>query len=588
MKKFTQLLGLITCLAAAGCEHPSARQQTGFAAETDETAFVPAADETNAPALMPAPQKMVLGKGVFTLMSNTVICTDTSSLATGNQLAERLRKSTGYSFKVHSGVSGERAIKNAILLTTNNAKAELGPEGYELTVLSSSVVIRAPTQAGLFYGSETLEQMLPPEIFSSNRVNNVNWIVRSAQIEDQPRFAWRGMMLDVSRHFFTKEEVEQLLDLLALHKINTFHWHLVDGEGWRIQINKYPKLTEVGAWRALVRVPNQRSRGNNLEQNTAHPAWMLPLPGAFGPDGRYGGFYTQNDIREVVAYAAALHITIVPEIEMPGHSAAALAAYPELRCDNARRDQVYCAGKDATFVFLDDILTEVFQLFPGKYVHIGGDEAVPVADWARCDECQARMKAEGLTNTEQLQSYFIKRIETFVNAHGKKLVGWSEIMKGGLAPSATVMDWIGGGLEAATAGHDVVMSPSAYAYLDHYQSQDHLTEPWAIGDFLPLSKVYSFEPIPAKLPPELQSHILGAQGNLWTEYVASFKQVEYMAFPRMCAMAEVDWSPKETRHWDDFSLRLQTHLRRLDELGVNYRPAAGLPPPPPSKVASAR
>jgi hexosaminidase len=551
----TRFLGILLLMAAGTC----------FAADT------------NAPALVPAPQHIVLGSGAFTLKPDTIIWTDGGSVATGEQLAGLLRKSTGFPFEVSSKPLARGPVENAILLTTMNAKAGLGAEGYELAVATNSVVIRAPQQAGLFYGAVTLAQLLPPEIFSTKVVNNQNWRAPCAQIEDQPRFAWRGMMLDVSRDFFTKEEVERLLDLLALHKINTFHWHLVDSDGWRIQINKYPKLTEIGAWREHSRVPNPRPRANNLETNTAHPAWAPALPTAYGPDGRYGGFYTQQEIREVVAYAGALHITIVPEIEMPGHSAAALLAYPELNCTGVQRGQVYCAGKDASFDFLEGVLTEVFQLFPGKYIHIGGDE-VNTRNWSRCDECQARMKAEGLTNVIQLQSYFIKRMEKFVNANDRKLVGWSEIMKGGLAPSATVMDWIGGAVESATAGHDVVMSPNADAYLDHYQSQDHSTEPWAIGDYLPLSKIYAFEPIPAKLDPQYQSHILGAQGNLWTEYVASFKHVEYMAFPRMCAMAEVDWSPKAARNWDDFSSRMKTHLVRLDELGVNYRPISGETP----------
>jgi len=514
---------------------------------------------------------MALGEGAFSLKPDTIICTDRASVATGKQLAERLRKSTGYPLKVISKLSSASAIPNAILLTTRQAGAGLGPEGYELTVSTDSVVIRAPAQAGLFYGAQTLAQLLPPEILSTHVVPDKDWRIPCLQIEDQPRFAWRGMMLDVSRDFFTKEEVERLLDLLALHKINIFHWHLVDSDGWRIEIKKYPKLTEIGAWREHSRVTPRRQRADNLERNTAHPAWAPALPSAYGPDGRYGGFYTQKQIREVVAYAAALHITIVPEIEMPGHSAAALLAYPELNCTGVRRGQVYCAGRDASFAFLEGVLTEVFALFPGKYIHIGGDE-VNTANWAKCDRCQARMTAEGLTNVDQLQSYFIRRIEKFVNARGRKLVGWSEILKGGLAQSATVMDWIGGAVESASAGHDVVMSPEADCYLDHCQSQDHSTEPWAIGGFLPLSKIYAFEPIPARLEPPFQSHVLGAQGNLWTEYVASFKHVEYMAFPRMCALAEVAWSPRDSRHWDDFSRRLQTHLRRLDELGVNYRP----------------
>jgi hexosaminidase len=546
-----EIAGIVICLTAGVC----------FAADT------------NKPAVVPAPQQMALGEGVFTLTPNTRICVDRASVATGQQLAVRWRKSTGYSLEVVSRFSAGYAIKNAILLTTKNARADLGSEGYELNVATNSIVLRAPAQAGLFYGAQTLSQLLPPQVFSTNLVRGEDWRIPCVQIVDQPRFKWRGMMLDVSRDFFSKEEIEQLLNLLALHKINTFHWHLVDNNGWRIEIKRYPKLTEIGAWRQHSRVLPGRQKATNLEQDAAHPAWAAALPSAYGPDGRYGGFYTPDEVREVVAHARARHITVVPEIEMPGHSAAALSAYPELNCTGVLHGAVYCAGRDASFEFLEGVLKEVFELFPGPYIHIGGDE-VRMDNWAHCDQCQARMKAEGLTNVTQLQSYFIRRIEKFVAAHGRKLVGWSEIGKGGLAKNATVMDWIGTAVETASAGHDVVMSPREYCYLDQYQSLDHSTEPWAIGGYLPLSELYAFEPVPVNLEPQFQSHILGAQGNLWTEYVASFKHVEYMAFPRMCALAEVVWSPKEERNWDDFSRRLQIHLRRLDELSVNYRPVS--------------
>jgi hexosaminidase len=528
------------------------------------------------PALVPAPRRMVLGAGAFTLQSDTRIWTDDASLATGQQLAERWRKSTGYALPVATRPAAADPVPHAILFTTRSAAPALGQEGYELNVTPNSILLRAPTQAGLFYGAQTLSQLLPPQIFSTNPVPGQSWRIPSAQILDQPRFPWRGMMLDVSRDFFTPAEIERLLDLLALHKLNTFHWHLVDNNGWRIEIRKYPKLTRIGAWRSHSRVLPLRPKPDNFEEDTAHPAWAAALPTAYGPDGRYGGFYTQEQVRAVVAYATALHITIVPEIEMPGHSAAALSAYPELLCTGVTQGNVYCAGRDASFDFLENVLTEVFALFPGPFVHIGGDE-VRMNNWTQCDQCQARMKAGGMTNVNQLQSYFIRRIETFVNAHGRRLVGWSEIMHGGLAQNATVMDWTGGGLQAASAGHDVVMSPESDCYLDRYQSTDHSTEPWAFGGYVPLRKVYAFEPVPTDLPTALQPHILGAQGNLWTEYVASFRHVEYMAFPRMCALAEVDWSPKDARDWNDFSRRLPTHLRRLEQWGVNYRPLSPQP-----------
>jgi hexosaminidase len=382
------------------------------------------------------------------------------------------------------------------------------------------------------------------------------------EIKDKPRFAWRGMLLDVSRHFFTKEEVEQILDALAMHKINVLHWHLVDDQGWRIEIKKYPRLTEVGAWRKAI--------GFGLDPKAST---------AYGPDGRYGGFYTQEDIREVVAYAAARHITIVPEIEMPGHSSAALAAYPQFSCNGGPFTTdvgggvfpgVYCAGNDGTFDFLQNVLTEVFALFPSKYIHVGGDE-VPTTSWEKCPKCQARKKAEGLTSDRQLESYFIQRMEKFINANGRSLIGWSEIREGGLAQNAALMDWIGGATEGASAGHDVVMTPEADCYLDHYQSRDHAKEPLAIGGFLPLRKIYGFDPIPAKLAPEFQSHILGAQGNLWAEYIPNLRHAEYMIFPRESALAEVAWSPKEARNFDDFLRRLEIDDRRLEQMGVNYR-----------------
>ncbi|MGH7991041.1 MAG: beta-N-acetylhexosaminidase, partial [Limisphaerales bacterium] len=344
-------------------------------------------------------------------------------------------------------------------------------------------------------------------------------------------------------------------------------------QGWRIEIKKYPRLTSVGAWRDGV--------GFGLASNSTT---------AYGPDGRYGGFYTQDDIREVVKYAAARHITVVPEIEMPGHSTAALAAYPQFSCTGGPFTNgttagvfngIYDPAKPETFQFLAGVLGEVAQLFPGKYIHIGGDE-VPKDTWHNSADCQALMKREGLKNEQELQSWFIRRIEKIVNADGHSMIGWSEILQGGLPPNAAVMDWIGGATEAAKAGHDVVMSPTAYCYLDFYQSTNHATEPkaaaWAPA--LTLRKVYSFDPMPTNLPPQLQSHILGTQGNLWTEWVPNLKHAEYMIFPRECAIAEITWSSESSRNWDDFMRRLRIHAQRLDELGINYRHASIETPEP--------
>ncbi len=540
-----------------------------------------------APAIIPQPEKLEQRAGGFQLGPDTKIFADHGSGKTAKQLAERLRPATGCQFAVKTKFFPDGNIPGAILLTTRNAGTNFGDEGYELTAGTNSIVIRARTQAGLFYGVQTLLQLLPPEIFSTNRVTGVKWEVPCVQIEDQPRFKWRGLMLDVSRHFYNKAQVETILDLMAMHKLNMFHWHLVDDQGWRIEIKKYPRLTEVGAWRNGI--------GFNLDPKSST---------AYGPDGRYGGYYTQDDIREVVAYAAARHITIVPEIEMPGHSSAALAAYPEFGGGDvsystdkalaihglysAANRGIYNPANEGTFKFLDDVLTEVFQLFPGKYVHIGGDE-VRKDYWKNSAECQALMKREGLKNEEELQSWFIKRMEKFVNAHGKTLVGWSEILQGGLAQNAVVMDWIGGGGKAASEGHDAVMTPTGYCYLNYYQSTNHTTEPRAQGGYIPLQKIYSFDPIPKDLPAQFQSHILGAQGNLWTEWIGSLPHVEYMLFPRLSALAEVVWSPKDARNWDDFQSRIKVDEQRLDLLGANYRhnPPAQTSVAPSARVTTA-
>lgn len=524
-------------------------------------------------SIIPQPQKVQLSEGVFTLTPGTRIYADLPSRGTEKYLAIRLRTATGFPLGAHTKLLSSQAINGAILLTTKDADTNLGPEGYQLDVTPASVVIRAPTQAGLFYGVQTLLQMLPPEIFSSNVVTNVDWQMPCAQITDWPRFQWRGFMLDVSRHFFTKAEVETFLDAMAMQKMNVFHWHLTDDQGWRIQIKRYPLLTQIGAWRDGV--------GFGFPSNSTT---------AYGPDGRYGGFYTQDDIREVVKYAAARHITIVPEIEMPGHSTAALAAYPQYSCTGGPFEilttggifvGIYDPAKEETFQFLSNILAEVIPLFPGKYIHIGGDE-VPKDTWHNSPDCQALMKREGLKDEDELQSWFTRRIEKIVTADGKSMIGWSEILRGGLPKTAAVMDWIGGAKEAASAGHDVVMTPTAYCYFDFYQSKDRSKEPKAAswGGPITLQKMYSFEPMPTNVPPELQSYILGAQGNLWTEQIPNLRHAEYMTFPRASALAEVTWSAKDARNWDDFMRRMRVQAQRFDELNINYRHASIETPEP--------
>jgi len=512
--------------------------------------------------IIPAPAEATVRDGTFQLSRATVIETDEQFKSEAKLLAQRLRAATGYPVKIRA-LSKERHAERIVLMKADQSDSA-NDEAYSLVVTPDDIVVSAGKSAGIFYGTQSLLQLLPPQIFSPKRVTAADWQIPCVEIKDQPRFTWRGFMLDVSRHFFTKKEVEQVLDLTSLYKLNTFHWHLVDDQGWRIEIKKYPRLTQVGAWRSDI--------GFGLDPTRS---W------AYDRRGRYGGYYTQKDIREVVAYAAERHITIVPEIEMPGHSSAALLAYPQYLCSNAKLEGVpqkggvftgvYCAGNENTFTFLDNVLSEVAQLFPGKYIHIGGDE-VRKTNWMACADCQLRIRTEHLKDEKELQAYFTRRIEKIVNAHGKSLIGWSEIREGGLAPSAALMDWIGGGAESAASGHDVVMSPTKFCYFDHYQSTNHVTEPKAIGGFLPLQQVYQFDPMPQNLSPELQRHVLGGQANLWTEYIPNLRQVEYMMFPRLGALSEVDWSPKEAHNLDDFKVRAEVNEKRLDAMGINYRP----------------
>jgi hexosaminidase len=427
----------------------------------------------------------------------------------------------------------------------------LGAEGYRIWTQPGGVVVEAPSEAGLFYGLQTVRQLLHAGPAGS---------VPRVQISDSPRFPYRGMHLDVSRHFFDVAFVERYIDLLSRYKFNTFHWHLTDDQGWRIEIRRYPRLTGVGSCRRETVV------GKNFDPY-------------IGDSTRYCGYYTQAQVREVVAYAAARHITIVPEIEMPGHAKAALAAYPELACTPGPfevstvwgvEEDIFCPS-EATFAFLEGVLTEVMALFPGPFIHIGGDEA-PKARWKASDVAQSVMQRENLKNEEELQSWFTQRIEHFLSAHGRRLVGWDEILEGGLAPGATVMSWRGvsGGIAAAQQGHDVIMTPTGAAYFDYAQG-DPALEPFSAGGNLPLERVYAFEPVPSVLTPEESKHILGAQGNVWTEYITTTDRVEFMVFPRMLAMAEVTWSPASARDWERFIARLPEALAALDRLGVNYR-----------------
>jgi hexosaminidase len=496
------------------------------------------------PSIIPAPVEMRLTDGSIDLQCPFLV---EGGAPIGPGLVELVRmdvdRSVSTSFQ-------ECMEPNVVSLALIRPDTLLPPEWYSLSVTAKTITINAVEEAGLFRGSRTLIQLLQQGLTTGS--------LSCLTISDHPRFPWRGMHLDVCRHFFPVEFVKKYIDLLARYKMNSFHWHLTEDQGWRIEIKSHPKLTEVGAWR----------KGSQVGPYSRREYDSIP----------YGGFYTQDEIREVVAYAAARHINVVPEIELPGHAMAALAAYPHLGCTGGPYEvqkgwgvfeDVFCAGNDSTFAMLEDVLTEVMDLFPSPYIHIGGDEC-PKEAWKSCSKCQARMKAEGLKDEHELQSYFIQRIEKFVNAKGRKIIGWDEILEGGLAPNAAVMSWRGieGGIAAARSGHYAVMSPGSHCYFDHYQG-DPANEPLAIGGYTTVQKVYSYEPIPAELKPEEHKYILGAQGNVWTEYILTPEHVEYMAVPRMLALAEVLWTPKEKRNEADFIARLEREFPMLETMKVN-------------------
>lgn len=501
-------------------------------------------------SIIPQPVSLQVGNGSFVIDNNTTLQFNTASKdlkAAAEFFSSAIKNISG--IRLPAQVKKQKSITLRLDIT-----AGLGDEGYLLNVTPSAVSITANTKSGIVYGLQTVLQTLP-----AVRTNAVLQIP-VMQVKDYPRFKWRGMHLDVSRHFFSPELVKQYIDLMATYKMNTLHWHLTDDQGWRIEIKKYPRLTQVGAWRVdqTDKVWGQRPQATEGETPTD------------------GGYYTQEQVREIVRYAAERNITVVPEIEMPGHSAAAIASYPFLSC--TQRPQLpmtggnyqtissnYCAGNDTVFHFLQDVLSEVINLFPSTYIHVGGDE-VDKGPWKACPKCQARIKAEGLKNEEELQSYFIRRMEAFVISKKRKMIGWDEILEGGLAPEATVMSWRGeaGGIEAAKMNHDVVMTPGNPVYFDHYQG-DPASEPLAIGGFNTLKRVYDYEPVPKELNEEQAKHVLGAQANLWTEFVTTPSHVLYMVLPRMLALAEVVWSPKEAKNWSSFNERLQRHFKAFDQ-----------------------
>lgn len=467
-------------------------------------------------------------------------------------LASYVKAQTGIELQVQAGEGGKGGIVLQLGLANDN------PEAYQLKVEANQVVISSPSEAGVFYGIQTLRKAV--DVAEGSNVE-----LPAVEIKDQPRFGYRGMMLDVGRHFFSIDEIKTYIDMMALHNINRFHWHLSEDQGWRIEIKKYPKLTEIGSMRKETVI------GHNSGKYDGKP---------------YGGFYTQEQAKEIVAYAAERYITVIPEIDLPGHMQAALAAYPELGCTGGPyevwtqwgvSDNVLCAGNDQTIQFIKDVLAEIVEIFPSEYIHVGGDEC-PKVKWSTCPKCQARIKALGLksdnkhTKEERLQSYVIHEAEEFLNSKGRKMIGWDETLEGGLAPNATVMSWRGeaGGIEAAKQHHDVVMTPNTYLYFDYYQSKDTETEPMAIGGYLPIERVYSYEPMPKSLSPEEQKYIVGVQANLWTEYIPDFKQVQYMVLPRMAALSESQWCAPEKKNYEAFLQRVSRLVNIYAKNGWNY------------------
>lgn len=518
--------------------------------------------------IVPQPVKAVAEKGSFQLSSKTtLVLLDQGEQITANFLNDYLERFYGFRLK-----TAKEATSNYIRLVTRRF-IRPGTEGkYSLQVRSNTISIEGDTYQGTFYGVQTLIQLLP-------LTRAATLTIPAATIEDQPRFKYRGLHLDVGRHFMPLDFIKKYIDYIAMHKMNYFHWHLTEDQGWRIEIKKYPRLTEVGGWRNGTIIGRYPGKGNDNIQ--------------------YGGFYTQDQVREIVDYAAKRYVTIIPEIEMPGHSSAAIAAYPWLSCfpDEKTRipenmiseaskkatgklvqetwgvfDDVFCAGKDSTFKFLEDVLDEVIPLFPGPYVHVGGDEC-PKSNWKRCPNCQRRIKENNLKDEHELQSYFIQRMEKYINSKGKTIIGWDEILEGGLAPNAIVMSWRGekGGIEAAIENHQVIMTPGNYVYLDHTQTKNE--DSVVIGGYTPLDEIYGYDPVPKELPAEKHSFIMGAQGNVWTEYMHGPEKVEYMVFPRVAALSEVLWSPKEKKDYKNFESRLPVIFKRYDLWDVNYSKA---------------
>ena len=525
-------------------------------------------------SIIPKPASLEIAKGKFLITSKTKIS------ATSDLENEGLYLSSILSAVAKMDVPFNIASNGNIELRIDDTIKD--EEGYLLSVTNNKVLISGKTAKGVFYGIQSLRQLLPVSFESGTNLLTIPAVT----IKDSPRFPYRGMHLDVSRHLFPVDFVKKYIDLIALHKMNTLHWHLTDDQGWRIEIKKYPKLTQIGSKRYGTIIGRLHKETGNDETE-------------------YGGYYTQEEVKEIVKYATQRHITVIPEIELPGHASAAIASYPFLSCFPSEPtvvtnnmgskagkefqangnpkivqetwgvfDDVFCAGNEKTFGFLEDVLAEIIPLFPSEYMHIGGDEC-PKSNWKRCPACQKRMKDNNLSDEHELQSYFIQRMEKYLNAKGKKIIGWDEILEGGLAPNATVMSWRGekGGIEAAKQHHNVIMTPGTHCYFDKYQvdKESQSKEPLAMGGgVISVEKVYSYDPTPNDLSNEEKKYILGAQGNVWTEYIGSTKYLEYMVLPRMTALSEVVWTQKENKNWIDFKSRLNKMRERYEALGLNY------------------
>lgn len=511
--------------------------------------------------IIPMPEKLERTNATFTITNKTRIVAEQGNkeaVRIATMLASKFQQVAGYKINVEEG--NKTTDDKGIIFFARIDDASLGKEGYQLSVTNHAVIVKAAEPAGLFYGLQTIYQLLPAEIEGSSPSLKTIWNLPGVEIKDKPRFPWRGMHLDVARHYVPLDFIKKYIDNMAMHKLNTFHWHLTDDQGWRIEIKKYPKLTQVGAWR-------KESLIGHVEKK---PHQFDGIP--------HGGFYTQEQAKEIVQYAKERFITVVPEIEMPGHAKAAIASYPELGVTGQRVEVGTYWGvfpdifnvEENTFSFLEDVVTEVMNVFPSEYIHIGGDEAIK-DHWKASDKIQQKIKDLGLKDEHELQSYFIRRMEKFINAKGKKIIGWDEILEGGLAPNATVMSWQGieGGIEAAKSGHDVIMTPIQSLYFWWYQGNPK-TEPLAAGGYITLEKVYQYDPIPPVLTPEQAKHILGAQACAWAEYMEDPKKVEYMVFPRLSALAEIVWTPNEKKNWSDFKMRMTKQFKRYDMRGINY------------------